>query len=134
MKFRLVALLALAAAATATARAGTLTVQVDGVKSAVGDIYVSVCDKKTFMGRTCPFSAIVHPAPNTVSVTFTNVPAGRYAVILFQDVTGNHDLNFSIFGPTEPTGVSGPRTLFPEFQKAGFDIGPAALTIKVAIK
>lgn len=66
---------------------------------------------------------------NSVSIRFSNLPSGEYAVAVFADSNGNGKLDRNFCGiPTEPYGFSrvarglmGP----PDFAKAAFRFGDA---------
>ena len=62
----------------------------------------------------------------SVSVTFDNIPVGKYAVMLFQDTNGNENLDTNLLGiPSEPWGASlnGTRVFgAPKWADVKFDV------------
>ena len=111
-----------------------MTVNVNGVKTSVGKVIASICDKKQFLASPCTYSKAAPAQPGSISFVFTNIAPGRYAATAFQDLDGNGDLKVGLTGPDEPAGISGPKTLLPNFDKAAFDVGTEPLTISVALR
>ncbi|MGB3378722.1 MAG: DUF2141 domain-containing protein [Allopontixanthobacter sediminis] len=80
---------------------------------------------------------LVKPAASTVTLTFTNVAKGRYAIALLHDENNNNKADRALMMmPTEGFGFSrdakvrmGP----PKFSAAAFDVtgGPMQQTIKM---
>jgi uncharacterized protein (DUF2141 family) len=120
--------------AQGTAPATTVTVNVAGVKTNVGTVIASICEKKQFLASPCTYSKTAPARGGSITFVFDNVAPGRYAATAFQDVDGNGDLKITLTGPGEPAGVSGPKTLFPNFDKATFDVGTKPMTIDVALE
>jgi uncharacterized protein (DUF2141 family) len=114
--------------------AATVTVNVAGIKTSVGTVIASICEKKQFLASPCTYSKTAPAQPGGLSFVFNNVAPGRYAATAFQDLDGNGDLKITLTGPGEPAGVSGPKTLFPNFDKATFDVGTEPRTINVELK
>jgi uncharacterized protein (DUF2141 family) len=112
----------------------SVTVNVSGIKTSVGKVFVQICDKKNFMTSPCTYSQAAPAQLGSISLVFNNVAPGRYAATAFQDLDGTGELKFSLTGPAEPAGISGPKTLFPNFDKAAFDVGTEPMTISVALK
>lgn len=67
----------------------------------------------------------------------TDVPAGEYVVVVYQDKDKNGELNKSLFGPSEPYGFSrNPKIRFgpPKYEATMFKVGdskPVTLDIKL---
>jgi uncharacterized protein (DUF2141 family) len=121
----------------ADAPAAPIEVQVTGVRSAQGAVWVSVCPEKQFLGD-CPMSASVPARIGAVTVVLSNVPPGRYAVQAFHDANGNGKVDRNWLGvPREGIGFSNdamPRLTYPRFAVAGFDHGTTAQRIAVRIR
>src|SRR4051812_4697416 len=117
-----------------SAKAGPLTVQVAGVRAA-GRIHVAVCEKRWFMKDDCP---IVGSAPSNgepVAISFAEIPAGRYAVMVYQDRNGDGHMDYAPLRlPKEPWGLSGPRTFAPTFERSAFDVGAAPVVVTVELR
>jgi uncharacterized protein (DUF2141 family) len=64
---------------------------------------------------------------DSLTLSFTDLPAGKYAVAAFVDSNGNHKLDSNFLGiPTEPYGFSrDARNPFksPSFEEAAFEVG-----------
>jgi uncharacterized protein (DUF2141 family) len=88
----------------------TLTVVVDGVSQADGNVGMLVfnSDKGWPDDRKAALRDIAvesHPGTNTIEVP--NLPAGDYAVAVIHDVNKNHKLDKNFLGvPTEQWGMS----------------------------
>lgn len=111
---------------------GTLIVRISGVDSPKGTVRVGLFDKAEgfptesglLMGRRIPASGAVD---DEVEAIFEDAPQGRYALVAYQDLNDNEQLDEGSFGiPTEPYGFSrnvlghfGP----PEFEEAAFNHG-----------
>ncbi len=77
-------------------------------------------------------------APTSVSpIDAGELPAGRYAVSVYQDVNGNERLDTGVFGiPKEPVGVSNnPKPGFraPRFDECSFEMGSSDRTISISL-
>jgi len=127
-------------AAVQAAAAADLKVVVHDVKSSDGKVMVGLFrDPATFPNANDRFAGQMADAhPGEVTVTFTGLEPGTYAVSAYQDVDGNGKLNRSLVGvPTEPYGFSrGARGLVgpPRFDDAKFDLGAGGAAIDVKIK
>jgi uncharacterized protein (DUF2141 family) len=132
---RLLMFLILTAAVPQAALAGSLTVQVDGVRSTAGRVMVAVCEKRYFLKPHCPIENSAAPDPKGVSITFPDVAPGRYAVLVAHDLNGNGKLDMSfLFIPKEPYGLSGAKGGPPRFEAAAVAIGPGPKTIIVELR
>jgi uncharacterized protein (DUF2141 family) len=118
----------------APAPAATVTVNVTGIKTNVGKVIISLCTKKQFGASPCTYVTTTPALTGGVSVVFNTVAPGRYMAAAFQDIDGNGELKFTLTGPGEPAGVSGPERLIPDFDKAAFDVGAEPKTINMKIK
>ncbi len=68
---------------------------------------------------------------------FENVPAGTYAIMVFQDVDGNGELNMGMFGPKEPWGnyrKKRPRFRGPKFSEMAFEVKEDITDIRIEVK
>lgn len=122
------ALLALSAGAlsTANATAATVEVHVTGLSGgARGKVAVAVCDRAHFL-KECTYHASLpaHDGENVVSVP--GVPAGTWAVLVYQDENDNGKLDRNFIGiPSEPYGFSrDARSHFgpPSFEDAAIEV------------
>jgi uncharacterized protein (DUF2141 family) len=135
------ALLAAAVCATvlpSAARAADLTVEVDGIESADGQVQVGLFNGAAeFPGK--PTTGQRMKVDGTkVTITFKDLPAGRYAVSAYHDENDNNKLDRGMFGiPKErygfsqdARGVGGP----PEFRDAAFELPADGARITVRVR
>ncbi|MDC7993843.1 DUF2141 domain-containing protein [Altibacter sp. HG106] len=109
----------------------TVTVPVTSDK---GNIVIGLYDEATFM-KAPPIKGLeAEIVDGQATATFTNVPAGTYAISLFQDKNLNKRMDFEPTGmPAEPYGVSnnvmsmGP----PQWSDAKFEVGSEKLTLEI---
>jgi len=122
----------------ASAAAAELTVAVENVDSASGNVRIGLfASAKAFPGKP-DRGETVAAAPGTVTVVFRELQAGNYAVSAFHDLNDNNKLDTGFLGrPTEPVGFSrdahgrmGP----PAFDDAAFAVDGAAVKIAVRLR
>ncbi len=132
---RLSVALALTVAAGICA-AADLTVQLDGARADGGPVRIAVQnDPARFPGPA--FKGLEVPATATEG-TLKDLPPGRYAVVAFQDMNRNGQLDRGRFNiPSEPYGFSqdargngGP----PEFRDAAFDLTEPGQRVTVRLR
>lgn len=109
-----------------------------------GKIYISLIPKEIAENKDAksPFGAIIDVgekelAAQKVSFNFENVPAGMYAIRVFQDVNGNGDLDMGMFGPKEPWGTyrdARPKFRAPKFEEMAFEVKDEMSDIVVEVK
>lgn len=131
----------LAGSVAAPAAAADLTIEVRGVRSDEGRIYVAVHAPRE--GEEFPYAegmvAAIHQQARTGDLRFVlrDLPAGRYAVNAFHDENGNGDLDANVLGiPKEGYGFANdPSTSFgpPEFEEAAVTVGDAPATAAMTI-
>ncbi|SFC13425.1 Uncharacterized conserved protein, DUF2141 family [Zunongwangia mangrovi] len=98
----------LAAKAQETAKdsTGTISVEILNVTSDNGKIVYGIYTKDSFMKKP-NFSKTAKIEDGKSVVTFTDIPAGEYAVICFHDKNDNDKMDFETNGmPQEDYGVS----------------------------
>jgi uncharacterized protein (DUF2141 family) len=115
-----------------------LTVEITGVTILKGEVYVSIySNESSFMKTDQAFGKVKVPATQSaLKVKLKDVPAGDYAVAVFQDLNANELLDVSEMKiPKEPfgfsnnaKGIKGPAT----FQQAKFHL-QGETTIKVEL-
>ena len=109
-----------------------------------GEIYISLIPKEIAESKDAksPFGAMIEVgekelAAKRVSFSFENVPAGMYAIRVFQDVNGNGDLDMGVFGPKEPWGTyhdARPKFRAPKFEEMAFEVKEEIKGIVVEVK
>lgn len=84
-------------------------------------------DEASFNAKHSLDSLHIIPENDSIQVSFQQVPAGTYAVAMFQDIDGTGKLTTKEFGiPAEPVGISNyPLSGIPQppkFKKAAFEV------------
>jgi uncharacterized protein (DUF2141 family) len=116
--------------------AADLKITVEGVPNDQGNVMVGLFNKTNQFPKGQPLLGQMSVAQKgTITVTFSNVPPGRYAISSYHDANHNQKLDTNMMGmPTEAYGFSrdargtmGP----PKFEEAAIDVNdaPQALTI-----
>lgn len=106
------------------AEAAEVRVTVSGAVPNGTTIYASLCDGG-LDAAFCKIGARQQATGSVVTLVFSDVPAGRYAVVAFQDLDGNGNLERSKLGlPLEPYALSrnAGRQRRPTFQAASFPV------------
>lgn len=135
MIVRLAALLAALVCGVSAASAASLTVQVTGVASNEGQVYVGLCPR-SFDEKSCTEGQRQPAKAGTMRFTFPNVPAGRLAIAVYHDTNGNGRLDKQIFGlPAEPYGFSNDvgRAAPPSFEGALVTVSEPRSTVSVRV-
>ena len=122
------------------AHAADLTIKLSGAHNAAGAVSAAVyASKESFPKEGQQVAAFREKASTgTVSITFHDLPPGRYAVTAFHDENNNGKLDRDATGlPSEGYGVSNDaRELLspPYWDKASFELGSEAKTVAVKIE
>lgn len=129
----------LLAAGQAAADPGTLNVTLTQVGTAPGNLRASLySDPATFRKEDKAVQVVAIPAASgDVQLAFRDVPAGRYAVMVYHDANGDGKLNLRLgMFPSEGYGLSNNPQVFgpPKFADSAFDVGAdgAAIEIRLA--
>lgn len=94
-------------AGAGVAHAADLTIEVAGLADAKGKVMVAVYDRADHFLKQAVRDAAVDAKPGKVQVVIAGLPAGDYAVGVFQDKNGNNELDSNPVGmPIEPYGFS----------------------------
>ncbi len=115
-----------------------LTVEIKGIASSTGDIYVALYDKAEKWMKTSLSGSKVAAKKGSVSVTFKDLPDGDYAISLYHDENSNGKMDSNVIGiPTEPYAFSndaagnfGPAS----FEQAKFKVDGEKKNIVINIK
>ena len=84
-----------------------LTVAVEGVRDAVGEVRVESCSRSKFGRDTCEFRESAPAERGRTVVSFPAVPAGEWAVQAYHDRNANHEVDRGPLGlPIEEVGFS----------------------------
>lgn len=106
--FRLLTALALSIF-PAVSLAGELVIDVGSIRSDLGQVRIALYDSaERFLTPDGPVAAITRPAvQGGLTVRFTGLATGDYAVALFHDENNNGELDSNLFGvPVEGTAFS----------------------------
>jgi uncharacterized protein (DUF2141 family) len=110
---------------TASQQSFTITVTVENARNDEGTMMFSLNQKEDFM-KGAPFkSDSVTIKDGVANITFTDVPAGEYAVLVLHDKNGNGLMDFEPNGmPKESYGMSNNPMSYgqPTWQEAKFTI------------
>lgn len=121
---------------TSAASAATAYVIVSGVLPGAADVFVSLC-AGTLDPHTCGFSDRQPASGGTMRFSFTDVPAGRYAVLAFQDLNGNGTLDRTKLGlPLEPFALSrdAGRRHTPTFEQAAIAVREPTVEVRLTLR
>ena len=137
--WRLMALAAFILVAAFPAAAADLTVNVEEIRNDHGRVYVTLFNgASTWLdGKQSLQDDNVPARPGRVSVTFHNVPPGRYGAVVFHDENGNTVMDYDLIGlPTEGFAFSNQARPFlsaPSFDRCAFEMGSqnAQISIKM---
>ncbi len=139
MRLMISALGMLLVAAAAAPSGAAVVVTIQGVETATGAVYVSLCRQAEFMTPKCyrATGRKVTKAGNYV-ISFESVESGTYAVLAWHDVNGNKKLDRNSYGaPTEPTGVSGAGTQagqLPQFARSSFMVTNSRVNLSIGLR
>ena len=134
-------LAALAGLVAVPAAAADLVIEVTGIRSDAGRVFVAVHtpregDKYPYAGGM--FAGLQHRArEGAVRFVLRDVPAGRYAVNAFHDENDNGSLDSNVLGiPKEGYAFANdPATNFgpPGFEEAAVSVGDAPVTAAMSM-
>ncbi len=108
-----------------------------------GNLYMRLATKEEFEeDKESQFRMIIEIGEEeqnakTALFAFENIPAGRYAIMVFQDVNGNGELDRGTFGPKEPWGnyrAKRPKFRGPKFKEMAFEVKEDITDIRIETK
>lgn len=140
MTANLIAFLLSASTVTAVlAQDSTLEVNLTGIQHDRGSVRVGLyADPKTFRKEAQALAIQQVPAqPGTVTVNFSALPPGRYAIMAYHDEDGNGELNRRLgMFPTEGYGLSNNPTVSgpPAFDDSAFVIGTEPVRLRIDLR
>ncbi|HLT53297.1 MAG TPA: DUF2141 domain-containing protein [Flavobacteriaceae bacterium] len=111
----------------------SISAKVPNVQQEGGKVIFSLYDKDTFMKKPIT-SLVVNIENKTASATFTEVPAGTYAILVLHDKNENNQMDFADNGmPKESYGVSNNKMNFgpPTFNDAKFEVSDKDLELEI---
>lgn len=121
-----------------TAQAATVAVTLDTPKPGKGEYFIAVYGSAETFPRGEPAHATRTRVTGEQQRIRIDVPAGRYAVAVYQDLNDNEQLDSNLVGvPSEPFGFSrnargsmGP----PEFDAAAFEVRGGQRQLAIRLK
>ena len=114
----------------------TITVNIDKLQSEAGHILVSLHTENTFMKGNGIKDAKSKIVDGKVTVTFENIAAGTYAILVLHDINDNNQMDFEPNGmPKESFGASNNSMSFgpPSFTTAKFDVSNEDIEMKIIL-
>ncbi|WP_036172701.1 DUF2141 domain-containing protein [Massilia sp. 9096] len=136
-RITLAAFATVAAVAAGSASAATVEVHVTGVAAGKGKVSVAVCDREHYL-KECVYHATAPAQAGDNVIRIAGVPAGTWAVLVFQDKNENGKLDQTLFGiPLEDYGFSrDARGHFgaPSFEDAAIEVKADPTVANVKIK
>lgn len=126
-------------AAYSASDSADLTVSINGFKSVKGHAIAKLYkDGENVLGKpSILLKAAIHDGKS--SVTFHGLKPGPYAVVVFQDLNDNGEIDHNMFGlPAEPLGFSngfspGIIAGMPSFPKLRFELGAKDKTLNITV-
>lgn len=104
----------------------SVTVVVKGIQLRQGKVYASITnDANSFPRGGGIKSAVAEVTPEgEVILKFENILEGKYAIVLYQDLNDNKQLDMNGEMPAEPFGFSNVTMLMgpPNFEQCAFDL------------
>lgn len=100
----------------------SVKVKVKNILIRKGDFYVALYNNESTFMKT-PYSKIKLPASRMANgVIFPKLPAGEYAVTIFQDLNNNKELDKVLSVPVEPYGLSNNIPAYPTYATTKFAV------------
>lgn len=131
-------ILALLFAAALPCHAADLTIRIDGVAGADGDIKLAIYNSaESFLAK--PLRGLAAPArEGSVELTVADLPAGDYAFVIYHDANNNGKMDRNAMGmPTEDYAFSnnamGKRGA-PRFEEARIALPEGGATATVSLR
>jgi uncharacterized protein (DUF2141 family) len=125
-------------AASQLSQAANIELTITGIKKVEGTIMLAAYNSAETMGN--PDKAWQKRMQKVdkaeISMSFTDVAPGQYAISIFQDLDGDFRLKTNIVGiPVEPYGFSNNPTLYgaPTFEKVAFTVGEQDQHINISL-
>ena len=118
----------------------SVTIEITNINKVEGQLLASIYNKKEGFpdgANSALSNEVVKITSKKTKITFSNLPAGTYAVALMHDKNFDNKMNYNLIGiPKEGFGFSGIKAgLFkPKFEKCAFKLdGKTSKTIKLQL-
>jgi uncharacterized protein (DUF2141 family) len=121
---------------------GMLEIKITNIENGHGTIYIAILDSAEGWlksdAESKPFRDIAQPVSSTddLLISVQDLPPGKYAISLFQDLDGDSKMNKNFIGfPKEPFGFSAPMGKFgpPKFEEAAIEFSGGNASVEVAL-
>ncbi|RMF01430.1 MAG: DUF2141 domain-containing protein [Bacteroidetes bacterium] len=118
----------------------TLDLTITGLKGERGSLNLALFPRAGNFPEidTDTYTARIEVTAQTMTYRFTNLPRGRYALAVYQDLNNNGKMDKNLWGvPTEPYAFSGgavAKWKAPDFADAAFELKEAELSLIVTPK
>jgi uncharacterized protein (DUF2141 family) len=126
------------AALASTALAGTLDVHVSGIEQPRGEILIALCAASEYLVRDCTHGALAAADADAVVVPVRDVPPGRYALLVLQDLDGDRRVKRNFIGvPQEPVAFGNDASVRfgpPKFEAAAVEVTAGHSTANVRMR
>lgn len=128
-------MISLILAAAVAAQAGTVSVTFSGLTPNQGRLDAQLCTPAEYVRYNCARKVRLKVEGSQLIADFRGVPAGRYAVMSYQDLNNDGKINRDMVGrPTEPWGYSGsPEFMMgpPSFDSVAIDVPAGGTAISI---
>lgn len=126
----------------ATAPAGVLEIKVTNIEQGSGTVYLAVLNSADGWlksdANSRPFREATQAVTGTsdLLISVSDLPPGKYAISLFQDLNGDGKLDTNFVGfPKEPFGFSAPMGAFgpPDFDEAAIEFSGDNASVEIKL-
>jgi uncharacterized protein (DUF2141 family) len=132
------AILVLSTACTALAQGADLTIRVDNVKSAGGQVKAALYDSAGNFLKQPAQQAAVPASQGSTTVVFRDLAPGEYGFAVYHDANGNGKMDANAMGiPIEPVAFSNNAQGFmgpPAFDAVKFALPAAGAAVDVKLR
>jgi uncharacterized protein (DUF2141 family) len=103
-----------------------LTIKINGLQKREGKIYAALKNDANAFPEGASIKSVVAEVTKEgeLFLKFEGIIEGKYAVVLYQDLNGNAQMDFNGQMPSEPFGFSNVTMLMgpPNFEQCAFDL------------
>ncbi|TYB77489.1 DUF2141 domain-containing protein [Bizionia saleffrena] len=114
----------------------TITITINNIKNDTGKILLGLHTENTFMKTEALQKSAIEIIEGKIKVTFNNVTAGEYAILVLHDENNNGKMDFTPNGmPKEDYGLSNNAMNFgpPQFSDAKFEVTTEDITLNILL-
>ncbi len=109
---------------TATEQTFNLAIKFNNIQKTDKPIYVALYRSEKDFNNKKPFKKYTVLPSQKPGLNIQDLPEGTYAILCFQDLNGNHRLDFNNYIPDEPWGLSNNKMRMgpPTWEDAKFEL------------